>query len=133
MEAAMLAKDIMTSNVITVAPQTPVKNLARILTKNHISGVPVLDRKGKLLGIVSEADLIAKRGRLAKSIMSHHVTSVTEETPVEEIAKVLTTHKIKRVPVSRGEKLVGIVSRGDIVRALAMGEHMAMVTPIYDL
>lgn len=129
----MLAKDIMTRDVITATPRTTVKELARILTKNHISGLPVLDRKGKLLGIVSEADIIAKKGRLARSIMSPHVTSVTEETPVEEIAKVLTVHKIKRVAVSRGETLVGIVSRGDIVRALAMGKHMAMVTPIYDL
>lgn len=129
----MLAKDIMTRDVITATPRTTVKELARILTKNHISGLPVLDRKGKLLGIVSEADIIAKKGRLARSIMSPHVTSVTEETPVEEIAKVLTVYKIKRVAVSRGEKLVGIVSRGDIVRALAMGKHMAMVTPIYDL
>lgn len=129
----MLAKDIMTRDVITATPRTTVKELARILTKNHISGLPVLDRKGKLLGIVSEADIIAKKGRLARSIMSPHVTSVTEETPVEEIAKVLTVYKIKRVAVSRGEKLVGIVSRGDIVRALATGKHMAMVTPIYDL
>lgn len=129
----MLAKDIMTRDVITATPRTTVKELARILTKNHISGLPVLDRKGKLLGIVSEADIIAKKGRLARSIMSPHVTSVTEETPVEEIAKVLTVYKIKRVAVSRGETLVGIVSRGDIVRALAMGKHMAMVTPIYDL
>lgn len=129
----MLAKDIMTRDVITATPRTTVKELARILTKNHISGLPVLDRKGKLLGIVSETDIIAKKGRLARSIMSPHVTSVTEETPVEEIAKVLTVHKIKRVAVSRGETLVGIVSRGDIVRALAMGKHMAMVTPIYDL
>jgi CBS domain-containing protein len=129
----MLAKDIMTRNVITVTPLTTVKNLAKILIENHISGVPVLDRKGKLMGIVSEADLIAKRGRLAKSIMSHDVTSVTEEAPVEEIAQLLTTHRIKRVPVTREGKLVGIVSRGDIVRAFAMGKHIALHTPIYDL
>ncbi len=65
--------------------------------------------------------------------MSHHVTSVTEDTPVEEIATVLTANKIKRVLVIRGEKLVGIVSRTDIVRALAMGKHIALHTPIYDL
>ncbi len=129
----MLAKDIMTKKVITVSPLTTIKDLAKTLTKNDISGVPVVDKTGKLLGIVSATDIVAKSGKQVKAIMSQKVISVTEETPVEEIANLLTTHKVNRVPVLRGKKLSGIVSQADIVRAIAMGEHIALYTPIYDL
>ncbi len=129
----MLAKDIMTKKVITVSPLTTVKDLAKSLTENDISGVPVADKTGKLLGIVSATDIVAKGAKQVKAIMSRKVISVTEDTPVEEIANLFTTHKINRVPVLRGKKLSGIVSRADIVRAIAMGEHIAMHTPIYDL
>ena len=129
----MLAKDIMTKKVITVSPLTTVKDLAKTLTKNDISGVPVADKTGKILGIVSATDIVAKKGEKVKDIMSKDIISVNEEIPVEEIANLFTTHKINRVPVLRGKKLVGIVSRADLVRAIAMGEHIAMHTPIYDL
>jgi CBS domain-containing protein len=76
---------------------------------------------------------VAKSGPKVKDIMSKDTISVDEETPVEEIANLFTTHKINRVPVLRGKKLVGIVSRADIVRAIAMGKHIALHTPIYDL
>ncbi len=129
----MLAKDIMTKDVIAVNPLTPVKSLAKILSKNHISGAPVVDKSGKVLGVVSEADILARSGKQVKSIMSKRVIGVIEDTPVEEIASLMTTHKVKRIPIIRGEKLAGIVSRADIVRAIAMGKHIAMHTPIYDL
>jgi len=129
----MLAKDIMTKKVITVSPLTSVKELAKTLTKNRISGTPVADKNAKLLGIVSRTDIVAKRGEKVKDIMSKDLISVNEETPVEEIANLLTTHKINRVPVLREKKLVGLVSRTDIVRAIAMGKHIALHTPIYDL
>ncbi len=129
----MNAKDIMTRKVITVGPQTPIKELAKVLNKNRISGVPVANKKGKVLGIVSEADIVSKKGRQVKAIMSDKVISVAETTPVENVANLLTMHRIKRVPVLRGESLVGIVSRADIVRAIAMGQHIAIHTPVYDL
>ena len=129
----MLAKDIMTRDVITVSLATTVKNLARILTQNQISGVPVTDKKGKILGLVSETDIVAKKGKQVKDIMSKNVVGVTDDTPVEKVASVMTTHKISRLPVMRGGKLVGIVSRADIVGAIAMGKHIALHTPIYDL
>ncbi|MDP6561102.1 MAG: CBS domain-containing protein, partial [Candidatus Binatia bacterium] len=102
-------------------------------SEKHISGAPVVDQEGKLLGIVSGADIVGKQGKQVKSIMSKSIHSVAEDTPVEQVAMVLTTHQIKRVPVMRGGKLVGIVSRADIVRAIAMGKHIAIHTPIYDL
>lgn len=129
----MQAKDIMTKDVITVSPTTPVKSLAKMLIKNQISGAPVMDKKGKIVGVVSEADIITKKGRQVKAIMSTRVIRVTEDTPLEKIASLMTTHKIMRVPVMHGEKLVGIVSRADIVGAIAMGKHIAMHTPVYDL
>jgi len=129
----MLAKDIMTRNVITVSPATSVKNLAKILLQNQISGAPVTDKKGRILGVVSEADILAKKGKQVKDIMSKKVIEVAEETPVEEIASLMTTHKIKRIPVMRGKELLGIVSRADIVSAIASGKHIALHTPVYDL
>ena len=129
----MFAKDVMTRDVITVSPTATVKNLAMTLIKNQISGAPVAARNGKIIGVVSEADIVAKKGKDVKTIMSKKIISVTEETAVEEIAKLMTTHGIKRLPVMRGESVVGIVSRADIVNAIALGKHVALHTPVYDL
>jgi len=129
----MLAKDIMTRDIIMVKPQMTVKQLAMLLIKNQISGAPVAAEDGKIIGIVSEADILAKKARQVKGIMSTKVLSVNEETPVEEIAQLMTMHKIKRLPVMKGNKIVGIVSRADIVSAIALGKHVALHTPVYDL
>jgi CBS domain-containing protein len=129
----MMAKNIMTRDVITVNSTMTVKNLAMTLIKNQISGVPVAAKNGKIIGIVSEADILAKKGKDVKAIMSKNIISVTEETLVEEIAQLMTTHKINRLPVIRDDKVVGIVSRADIVSAIASGKHVAIHTPVYDL
>jgi CBS domain-containing protein len=129
----MIAKDIMTRDIITVGTTMTIKKLAMTLIKNQISGAPVAGRNGKIVGVVSEADIVAKKGKDVKSIMSKNIVSVGEETPVEEIARLMTTHKIKRVPVMRDDDVVGIVSRADIVSAIARGEHVAIHTPVYDL
>ena len=129
----MNAKDIMTRDIITVSPTMSVKNLALALIKNQISGAPVADKNGKIVGVVSEADLIAKNGKDVKSIMSKKIIGVSEETSVEEIARLMTAHAIKRLPVMKDGVIVGIVSRADIVSAIAQGQHVAIHTPIYDL
>lgn len=129
----MEAKHIMTRDVITVSPAVRVKDLAKVFIRNQISGAPVADKKGRILGVVSEADIVAKKGKQVRDIMSKGLIEITEETPVEEIAGLMITHKIKRLPVMRGEQLVGIVSRADIVGAIASGKHIALHTPIYDL
>ena len=129
----MQAKDIMTRDIITVPPTMTIRNLATTLIKNQISGAPVAAKNGKILGVVSEADIVAKKGKDVKSIMSKKIISVAEDTAVEEIARLMTAQKIKRVPVMRGEDVVGIVSRADIVSAIARGEHVAIHTPVYDL
>ena len=129
----MIARDIMTRDVITVMPTMTIKQLANALIKNQVSGAPVAGKKGKIIGIVSEADIVAKKGKDVKSIMSKKIVSIDEETPVEEIAQLMMTHHVKRVPVMHGDQLVGIVSRADIVSAIARGEHVAIHTPVYDL
>jgi CBS domain-containing protein len=129
----MIARDIMTRDIISVAPTMTVKLLAKTLIKNQVGGVPVAGKNGKIIGIVSEADILAKKGKDVKSIMSKKVISVPDDTTVEEIAQLMTTHNIKRVPVMNDAKIVGIVSRADIVSAIARGEHVAIHTPVYDL
>jgi CBS domain-containing protein len=129
----MIAKEIMTRDIITVAPELTVRKLAMTLVKNQISGAPVAGKNGKMVGIVSEADIVAKKGKDVKAIMSKKVISVVEDTPVEEIAQLMTKHKIKRLPVMNSGKVVGIVSRADIVSAIAMGKHVTIPSPVYDL
>ena len=129
----MNAKEIMTRDIITVSPSMKIKDLAMTLIKNQISGAPVAGKDGKILGVVSEADIISKKGKDVRTIMSKKVISVSEDATVEEVAQLMTTHAIKRLPVMNGAAIVGIVSRADIVSAIAQGEHVAIHTPIYDL
>jgi len=129
----MNAKEIMTRDIITVSPSMKIKDLAMTLIKNQISGAPVAGKDGKILGVVSEADIISKKGKDVRAIMSKKVISVSQDATVEEIAQLMTTHSIKRLPVMSGGSIVGIVSRADIVSAIARGEHVAIHTPIYDL
>jgi CBS domain-containing protein len=129
----MNAKEIMTRDIITVSPSMKVKDLAMTLIKNQISGAPVAGKDGKILGVVSEADIISKKGKDVRAIMSKKVIRVSEDATVEEVAQLMTTHAIKRLPVMNGAAIVGIVSRADIVSAIAQGEHVAIHTPIYDL
>ncbi|PRR74855.1 CBS domain-containing protein [Neomoorella humiferrea] len=123
----MRAKDIMTKDVITISAYAPIYELTKLLAENDISGVPVCDESGKVIGMVSEADLIAlKNGSRVVDIMNPEVIAVSQETPVEEVAVVLHTKKIKRVPVYEKDQMVGIISRADIVAAMAR-KHMERV------
>lgn len=120
----MIASDIMTRNVHTIHPGASAQEAARLLSQERISGAPVVDPDGKIIGIITEADIISKvdrEGLYVADIMSHNVIAVDQETPVGEIAALLTERKIKRVPVVENGKLVGIVSRADIVNAVAQG------------
>jgi CBS domain-containing protein len=144
----LMAKDVMTADVITVAPDTTIRAVAELLVTQGVSGVPVLD-KGVLVGIVTEGDLLhrAEIGTTARpvswwsrifknkavlaaeysrehstrvvDVMTKNVATVEESTPIADIADLLTQRSVRRVPVTRGGKVVGIVSRANIVRALA--------------
>ena len=120
----MIARDIMTRKVATIHPEASAQEVARLLDQKRISGAPVVDTDGKMVGIITEADIISKVNRdglRVADIMSHEIIVVSEDTPVNEIALLLTERRIKRVPVVREGKLVGIVSRADIVHAVAQG------------
>lgn len=116
----MKVKDIMSTPVIHARADTPVPDVAELLARHRISAVPIVDEEGVVVGLVSEYDLLAKRGATARDIMSPGIISVTEDTDVEDVRYLLIERRIKRVPVMAGQKLVGIVSRGDIVRLLAL-------------
>ena len=120
----MIARDIMTRKVYTIQPEASALEAAQLLDKWRISGLPVINAENKIIGIITEADIISKvdrEGLRVADIMSHEIISVSEETAVGEIALLLTERKIKRVPVVNDGKLVGIVSRADIVHAVAEG------------
>ncbi len=146
----MKAKDVMTRPVITVSPETEVQEIARLLLESRVSAVPVVDEHDRIVGIVSEGDLISHaaagtaephrrswwldffassseraqnyvkhHGRFAREVMTRDVVTVTEDTPLAEIAHLLESRHIKRVPVVRDGVVVGIVSRANLLQGLA--------------
>ncbi len=149
-EAVFTAGDLMTRDVAVVHPETSLLEAVKLMAQRHISGVPVVDAAGSILGMLSEGDLvrwhegyserqahwldmladgfelapaflegIQEQRRKVKSVMSPGVTSVVEDTPAREVASLMYAKNIKRVPVVRDGKLVGIVARSDLIRALA--------------
>jgi CBS domain-containing protein len=150
------ALQIMTQNVVSVKPGDEIPSIAAVLAKHGISAAPVVDDNGKLLGIVSEGDLmrpfcgktmarrtwwldlLAEGERLAPEfldyisadhhsaadLMTKNVITAEETTPIPEIADLLMAHKIKRVPILKEGRVVGIVSRADIVRAIRPSETL---------
>jgi CBS domain-containing protein len=113
-------RDIMTGEVATVAPEMPVENAARMLFSQSISGMPVVDDDGKLVGVVTEFDIIAKEGATVADIMTTDVVTVSEDTDAETVAQILTSRRVRRVPVVHDGAVVGIVSRSDLVRLFAL-------------
>ena len=143
----MNAVDVMTPDVICAAPDTPLPELVRLMLDNQVSALPVI-ADGQIVGIVSEGDLMRRaetgsekrpgrwlelvtstdrlaadythaHGRKASEIMTHDVVTVADTTPIAEVAHMLEARRIKRVPVTRDGKLVGIVSRRNLLQALA--------------
>lgn len=117
----MLAKDIMTQKVITASPTDSVQQLARMLTEAGISGAPVINGDGELVGIVSEADVISKRGPRVQDVMHRSVITVTVDTSAEEACCLMAKNRINRIPVMDDGKLAGIITRNNIIRAIASG------------
>ena len=129
----MKASDVMVPHVITIGPELDVKAVANTLAANGISAVPVIDINNKILGIVSESDLTRRigsgagrkrsarpHGSKAKDVMTHKVITVDPDASLQAIANLFEKHGIKRVPVVKNGQLVGIVSRANLVQALAI-------------
>ncbi len=108
-------KEVMTRNVITFHEDTPVDEIAQTLSSKRITGAPVVAGDGLVVGIVSEVDVFTKKGALARDIMSPHVISVTEDTGIDEAARLLAGERIRRVPVIKRGKMVGLLSRSDVL------------------
>ena len=144
----MKAHDVMVSPVITVKPSATVKDVAKLFMERRISAVPVVDDQNRLVGIVSEGDLVHRaeigterrrswwltlladeqvlaadyiktHGRKVEDVMTRNVITATPDTPLHELARLLEKHGIKRVPIVRNGQLVGIVSRANLVQAIA--------------
>lgn len=117
----MQVGEIMTRTVVSVHQDAPTRAVAQMLARRRISGLPVVDDAGNMVGLVSEYDLIAKsEARRARDLMTADVISVTASDPIDAVRSLMLDRKIKRVPVLDGQKLVGIVSRGDLVREIAL-------------
>ena len=143
----MQASDIMTTKIVTATPDTQIDDIASLMSKHDISGVPIMNDDGAVVGIVSEGDLmrrvegaadrprgrlarlflsewpsttdfIQQRGRRARDVMTQNVVTVPPDMPVGEIARILERAHVKRVPVVDGGRLVGIVSRANLLHAL---------------
>ncbi len=114
------ASEIMTRDVITVAATLPVNEVAAILADRRITGLPVVDDTGTVVGVLSELDIISRQGATAADIMSSQVISATEDTDASEVAQLFTSRRIRRVPILADGKLVGIVSRSDLMRLFMM-------------
>ena len=148
-DAKFVARDIMSRDVATVHPETTLLDALKLMVSRRVSGLPVVDEKGALVGMMSEGDVlgwhegfsarearwfdllaegfelapdflreIQEQHRKVSAVMSSHPITVTETTPAREIASLMHAHGIKRVPVTRNGKIVGIVTRADLVRAL---------------
>jgi CBS domain-containing protein len=143
----MKAQDVMTRDVISIDPESTVLQAARLMLQHHISGLPVIDKHGELVGVLSEGDFLRRRetrterkrsrwleflmgpGRMAAEyshshgskvaeVMSTEVTSVEYDTAIEDIVEVMERKRIKRVPVVCGGQLVGIITRSNLMRAM---------------
>lgn len=112
------AADIMSSPVFTVSPSASVKEIAGILGRRRISAVPVLEESGHVVGLVSEYDVLAKVGQTAAEVMSRRVISVSPDTPISDIRALLVDQRMGRLPVLDKGRLIGIVSRRDVVALL---------------
>jgi len=110
------ARDVMTTNVVSVSPSESVDEAARLLTFHDVSGLPVRDGS-RVVGVVSEADLIGKSGSTVGEVMTSPAVTVSESTPLDQVAEQLTAQRIRRLPVvDASGKLVGVVSRRDVLK-----------------
>jgi CBS domain-containing protein len=119
----LTAQDIMRTDIITIPPDHTLREAVQVLLDHRISGLPVVDSDGRLLGIISEFALLAiaydppSRAMPVREHMTRHVISVTPDTPITKMADTFILHRIRRLPVIENEKLLGVVSRRELLGA----------------
>ncbi len=150
----MKIREIMTKDVIAVAPKTEIREAARLMVDHGVSGLPVINDEGTLVGILTEGDLILRQkpqqkvpwwdlslgpgeglaqeyqkahGTTAGEVMTRAVVSIGPDLPIEAAAGLMDRHRIRRLPVIEDGHLVGIVSRADLIKALAAAPARAEV------
>jgi CBS domain-containing protein len=157
----MKAADVMTSGLITVTPDTSVKKAAQLMLRYDISGFPVIDRAGRLVGIVTEGDFLRRaetgterhrprwlevfvdagrlaeeytrsHGRKVEEVMTSRVFTATEDTPLDAVVELMERHHIKRVPVVRNGHLIGMVTRPDLLHTLVVRSPSPVDEPASD-
>ena len=156
----MQVEHFMTRRVVAVAPDTPILTAARLMLDNHVSGLPVVDASGRVVGVITETDLLREDGKTAQGspwlqmvagtdgltgdparlgarkveeIMSRDPITVAPGASVAHACHLLTQHHIKRLPVVDKDKLVGIIGRADLVRALAQSAEKPPPAPARDI
>jgi NADH:ubiquinone reductase (H+-translocating) len=122
-------RDVMTRDVVTVPPTLPVQAVAALLGERRLAGVPVVDDAGRVLGMISELDVMSREGATAADIMTRDVTSVTEDTDVDEVSQLFVNQRLRRVPVLAGQRLVGLVSRSDVLRGVLRAAQAVPAAP----
>lgn len=138
----MLAREIMTSPVVTAEPDLGIKDAARLLDRNEITALPVVDEQQRLVGIVSEADLLRgevatdprgharpvdddqERAAKVSDVMTLGVITVNENTDAADIARLMLDTAVKSIPVTHGARVVGVVSRRDLIRVIATRDDL---------
>ena len=157
----MKASEAMTRGVISIAPESLMTKAAHMMLQYDVSGLPVINAKGELVGIITEGDFLRRaefytehnrgrrikyvtdigplaaeyarsHGRKVSQVMTKHVVTVAEDTSLEEVVRLMEDHRIKRVPVLRGEKLVGIVSRSNLLHAFIVLSPKTSSVPVSD-
>ena len=119
METALNARDVMIIDVPTTMVDAPVADVIAVLESHDLGGIPVLDNDQKLIGMVTEYDIISKRGLTAGSIMSRGVITVQEMAPVGDLIELMGLHGVRQLPVVHDGKLMGIVTRRELMRHYA--------------
>jgi CBS domain-containing protein len=119
MGGKMQAHEVMTRAVVAVRDDRAISDAAQLLVEHGISGMPVVDSEDTVVGIITERDVLLRHEliRFVSDVMTPNVITVEESTPLVDIVDILLAHSIKRVPVLREGRLVGIVSRSDVIRS----------------
>lgn len=112
----MEAREIMSKDVVAVAPEMLVAEAADLLPRYRIHGAPVVDEADQMVGMVSFMDLAARRGKTVRDVMAPDPVCASEDMPVDEVAAMILDQMVRRVPIGRGGHVVGIISASDIIQ-----------------